>query len=294
MPSEAAIKTIKRVSRRDRYDLTVNTTHNFFANGVLIHNTSGRTSRTTKHLTLPKHKQLWNDYVGKHIGLLFPSTTEETVSGTRRTILKPGESDSFHGGDYRTIVQKYLDGRLHSGETIYYEIVGFTDQGASIMPSHTVDDKELVKQYGTTMNYKYGCDVSSSVLMYNPLARTPDGFTVPGRFRVLLYRVTQSRGSSKPVDMPFTYVQRRAEELGLETVVLLHRQIGTANLLEVAKTLAEGPDPLDPSHIQEGVCVLVEHKSLNKAFKLKSYGFTLGEGIKYHGTEEAVDPEDCA
>ena len=34
------IKSIKKIDKLDRYDLTVNTTHNFFANNVLIHNTS--------------------------------------------------------------------------------------------------------------------------------------------------------------------------------------------------------------------------------------------------------------
>ena len=36
------IKKITKITQRDRYDLTVNSTSNFFANGVLIHNTSGR------------------------------------------------------------------------------------------------------------------------------------------------------------------------------------------------------------------------------------------------------------
>ena len=34
------IKSIKKISIRDRYDLTMPITHNFFANGILIHNTS--------------------------------------------------------------------------------------------------------------------------------------------------------------------------------------------------------------------------------------------------------------
>lgn len=38
------IKSIKKISVLDRYDLTVNTTHNFFANNILIHNTSGISS----------------------------------------------------------------------------------------------------------------------------------------------------------------------------------------------------------------------------------------------------------
>ena len=34
------IKSITKIPRTDRYDLTVSATNNFFANGVLIHNTS--------------------------------------------------------------------------------------------------------------------------------------------------------------------------------------------------------------------------------------------------------------
>lgn len=37
------IKSIKRIPKNDRYDLTVPKNHNFFANNILIHNTSGRT-----------------------------------------------------------------------------------------------------------------------------------------------------------------------------------------------------------------------------------------------------------
>jgi hypothetical protein len=36
------IKSIKKIPKTDRYDLTVSETSNFFANGILIHNTSAR------------------------------------------------------------------------------------------------------------------------------------------------------------------------------------------------------------------------------------------------------------
>ena len=38
---QVKIKSIKKLPYKlDRYDLTINSTHNFFANGILIHNTS--------------------------------------------------------------------------------------------------------------------------------------------------------------------------------------------------------------------------------------------------------------
>ena len=37
---EIKIKSIKKINKKDRYDLTVSTTNNFFANNILIHNTS--------------------------------------------------------------------------------------------------------------------------------------------------------------------------------------------------------------------------------------------------------------
>ena len=47
------ITSIKKINKRDRYDLTINSTRNFFANGVLIHNTSGRYTYTDICLDLP-------------------------------------------------------------------------------------------------------------------------------------------------------------------------------------------------------------------------------------------------
>ena len=38
---QVKIKSIRKLPKKlDRYDLTINSTHNFFANNILIHNTS--------------------------------------------------------------------------------------------------------------------------------------------------------------------------------------------------------------------------------------------------------------
>lgn len=55
---EVKIKSIKKIQRMDRYDLTVSATNNFFANGVLIHNTSAIFSKINCKKTLGKIESL--------------------------------------------------------------------------------------------------------------------------------------------------------------------------------------------------------------------------------------------
>lgn len=54
------IKNIRKVPTTDRYDLTVNSTHNFFANGILIHNTSGISAHVLCHKPLS-----WKEKIAK-------------------------------------------------------------------------------------------------------------------------------------------------------------------------------------------------------------------------------------
>ena len=53
---------IKKIPKRDRYDLTINSTHNFFANGILIHNTSGIFS-----YVLCKQQLNWKQKIAKYL-----------------------------------------------------------------------------------------------------------------------------------------------------------------------------------------------------------------------------------
>ena len=71
------------------------------------------------------------------------------VTGTRRVVL-----DTFDGGFYgdnhfREPHAKFFEGKLWKGETVYYEIAGFTDSGVPIMPSVSnkpTNDKKFIKK----------------------------------------------------------------------------------------------------------------------------------------------------
>ena len=63
------IKSIKKIDISDRYDLTVNATNNFFANGVLIHNSSGISS----NVLVKKKLKLYEKVLTK-LGVNIPDT----------------------------------------------------------------------------------------------------------------------------------------------------------------------------------------------------------------------------
>lgn len=280
------IKSIKKIPRRDRYDLTINTTHNFFANGVLIHNTSARTGYLPVYKNLSP-LQLW---LKLYFGFLFfwlqRSMQWTYVSGTRNVVMDPVEltGDTYYSGTtFRAKIHEQIKAKgLHKGETLYYEIVGYTDTGAQIMPSHHVEDKELIKKYGNTMTYKYGCD---------PVLKP---------WRVLLYRITLTNEDGYVLEYSWDMVRARAKELDLEVVPELTRFIAPARdtseyILNIVRPLSDGPDLLDPTHIREGVCLRVEDpNSPNdvEIYKYKGYNFLTMEGCLTN--EQHMDMEEIA
>ena len=89
------IVKIEKMPIRDRYDLTVNSTHNFFANGILIHNTSFIAANIK--VRVPKtFKTGWNwlnavlnKAYAKYVPLKWQSYTEEYGNVySSRTVIK--------------------------------------------------------------------------------------------------------------------------------------------------------------------------------------------------------------
>lgn len=273
------IKSIKKIPRKDRYDLTINSTHNFFANGILIHNTSGRTANIHVRESLPH----WKCWVNKYFPhLAFKQKTYwQYVSGTRNTILdsSAGKKDTYYSDTaFRTVIHNQIvEKKLHKGETLYYEIVGYTDKGGQIIPSHHVEDKETKRIWGDTITYKYGC---------NP--------ELGPQWRVLVYRITMTNEDGYVIEYPWARVKARCIELGMEHVPELdrfHYSGDKDKLINLVKSLSDGPDPLDPSHIREGVCLRVEDSAGEvDIFKWKSFLFTSLEGIR--SNESQMDMEE--
>jgi hypothetical protein len=88
------------------------------------------------------------------------------INGTRRTLLEkkdPNLGNGFYGNDdmpFRLKHTKPLEGKLHPGESIYFELVGYVTEDSLIMAKQSIKnlkDKELQKKLGDEVCYTYGC-----------------------------------------------------------------------------------------------------------------------------------------
>jgi hypothetical protein len=129
-----------------------------------MHGTSGRTGYLP---VLQGYKRSLLDRILRREGT--PIYDWGYVSGTRRVVLDSYEGGFYGDNSFREKHSKAFEGKLMKGETVYYEIVGFTDSGAPIMGdanNKKLNDKEFLKQYGETTRFSYGCDPTGTKTMY--------------------------------------------------------------------------------------------------------------------------------
>lgn len=111
------------------------------------------------------------------------------VTGTRRVVLGAFDEGGYYGNNaFREKHAKVFEGKLYKGETVYYEVVGFTDDGTPIMnPGNNskLNDKEFTKQYGKTTTFSYGC--------------APDGKEHP-KSNLFVYRMTMTNEDGDVVE----------------------------------------------------------------------------------------------
>jgi hypothetical protein len=202
------------------------------------------------------------------------------LSGSRRVVLhkRPVDKSYYGTNDFREEVVQ--DITLNKGEVLYFEIVGDVQVGQPIMKVHTIKDelKDLKKQYGTHMHYKYGC--------------------LPGEHKMFVYRITQINDDGYEVDLPWYHVVRRCRELGLAhvpmlTVPYVHHEMDAAHLKAEVEKLTEGPSTLDIAHIREGVVVRIESTEGIRYVKNKSWAFGVLEGY-IKDTDDYVDLEEAS
>ena len=226
----------------------------------------------------------------------------ETIVGSRRVELREG-TPGFHGTTQMWFdVADRVNLSLHNNETIYGELVGWTNSGASLRPPHDLKklkDKALLKQYGDQpMYYKYG---------------TPSGTS-----EFYVYRITHVHEDGSIIELTNNQARARAEKLGLKFVPNLCRplkvfqqpvsetaglwlytgdfneEIDTPfNVVNIVEQFAEGPSILDASHIREGVVVRVETPTGETYFlKQKQFAYKVMEGI-IKDNDDYVDIEEA-
>lgn len=219
------------------------------------------------------------------------------VTGTRRVVLDIFDEGGYYGNNaFREKHAKVFEGKLHKGETVYYEVVGFTDDGTPIMnPGNNskLNDKEFTKQYGKTTTFSYGC--------------APDGKEHP-KSNLFVYRMTMTNEDGDVVEYPPDFMRYRCEQMGVKYVPLMYRGLipeeeiftGTSceltNAGEWIKTKAEqyydGPDPVGHTHVREGVVCRIVNRPKFAAYKHKNFAFKALEGL-IKDTAAAPDMEEA-
>ena len=187
---------------------------------------------------------------------------------------------------------------MNKGESVYYEVVGFTHTGAPIMASgdnKKLNDKDFVKQYGQTTVFSYGCepivsidcdDLQSDIYVYRMTMTNEDGFTVEYTPDFMRYRCEQMGVKTVPVFAKGQILINNCDQ----PYINYHNYVTGANSLvsvvtagECVKYVAEqfydGPDPIGKTHIREGVVVRIINRPKFCAYKHKNWYFKALEGI---------------
>lgn len=264
----------------------------------------GTSQRTANLPVLTGYKRTFWDKLTRKPGT--PIYDWGGVSGTRRVVLDSYEGGFYGSNEFREQHSKTFEGKLWKGETVYYEVVGFTHTGIPIMAevaNSKVSDKEFTKQYGKTTVFSYGCTPNGKKTMYGS-----DGF---GAFEidldhpqsdVYVYRMTMTNEDGNVVEYTPDFMRYRCEQMGVKTVPVLWKGTipenpGSAEdptitagewITNVAERFYDGPDPIGKTHVREGVVVRILNRPKFTAYKHKNFHFKVLEGIC---KDEATAPD---
>ena len=269
-----------------------------------MHGTSQRTGYLP---TLKGYKKSLMDKILRREGK--PIYDWGYVSGTRRTVLEDFEGGYYGSNEFREAHSKIFEGKLNKGETVYYEVVGFTTDGNPIMGNcnnKKLNDKDFVKQYGEETVFSYGCEPDGKKVYYG---RDEDGdYEIHGEYPqsdIYVYRMTMTNEDGFVVEYTPDFMRYRCEQMGIKTVPVMWKGtipedlktedffekdgggfdgwIYAENAGEWIKNKAEqyydGPDPVGKTHVREGVVVRIINRPKFCAYKHKNWYFKALEGI---------------
>lgn len=295
------IKSIRKLPKKlDRYDLTINSTHNFFANNILIHNTSFVCGNV-----LTK-RYLDGNFIKKSIREIrnFIRRTMSSIDHKRREVLLPdfvveyGEVTSSRG----VIKNQYINKNVGKG---FFKVDIWSEYGKIVYPllseGMTLYGEIVGYVTGTTSmiqkGYDYGCKPGENILMPYRITET-DAEGNHKEWNVLdVYKWT--------VDVLFKHPELRDKITPIS--VLYHGRLGNLypeldqsehwnqellNRLETDKETfgMELNEPMCKTKVpREGVVIRIENDTKAEAFKLKTLAFKMREAKQVDSGE--VDME---
>ena len=248
---------------------------------IMTEKIHGTSARSGKHLRIkPRFRWL------KKIGIDLSKKYFDSVYGSRNVTfvndVKPVSANNDTKNlsvDFNYRLSHHKKFNCINGETFYYEIVGYENGLRCIMPSHdisTTDEikKELNAKYKKNkLDYTYGC--------------------VPGESKIFVYRITYDIDGHE-IDLSWDQVVKRCTALGIETVPFVDKFIYSGDKEEIlSKCRNFNQSKLTDDHIPEGLCLKIEHPSMNKIVKYKTFTFCHLEGIQKQD-DNFVDVEDVS
>ena len=277
------------------------------------------TSQRTGYLPVLKgYKRTFLDWLFRREGK--PIYDWGYVSGTRRVVLESYDGGFYGDNQFREQHSKIFEGKLNKGETVYYEVVGFTTSGQPIMGdanNKKLNDKEFIKQYGETTRFSYGCAPEASTTW--KLDEDGNDMTLVGRTKqsdIYVYRMTMTNEDGFVVEYTPDFMRYRCEQMGVKTVPVMWRgtipytvddldsSVPGARIVlkngenagewvkDVAEQYYDGPDPVGKTHVREGVVVRIVNRPKFAAYKHKNFSFKVLEGI-IKDTAAAPDMEEA-
>ena len=290
-----------------------------------MHGTSARTG----YLPLRKQKKrtLWQKLTRKP-GTFY--SEYDYVTGTRRVVLDANHDGGFYSDNqFRIEMAKKFEGKLHKGEVVYYEIVGFVNEHTPIMSSvknSKISDKAFTKQYGEETVFSYGCDPKGG-WEETQYSAAPDVLdfdkTIAPKCEVYVYRMTQVNEDGDVVELSPDQVRYRCAQMGVKTVpvfekfiipetettyeqvtiaengILETRAIECQNVvnpgeyvLRKVEQYFDGPDPIGQTHVREGVVARIVNRNSIAVYKHKNFSFKVLEGIA-KDVADAPDMEEA-
>lgn len=259
------------------------------------------TSQRTGYLPVLKgYKRNLLDFILRREGK--PIYEYDYVSGTRRTVLENYEGGYYGDNEFREQHSKVFEGKLHKGETVYYEVVGFTNTGTPIMSTCSnkkTQDKEFIKQYGNTTVFSYGCEPTGKKTLYGRDEEGPFEIEqdVP-QSDMYVYRMILTTEEGHIVEYSPDYMRYRCEQMGVKCIPVMWKgyipEEDNLPYMENEKTVVcsvgewiaamaeqfyDGPDPIGKTHVREGVVVRIVNRPKFTAYKHKNWFFKCIEGI---------------
>lgn len=221
-----------------------------------MHGTSARTANA-----LMEKKRFNSNFMNK---MFKPTRKWEVVSGTRRVTLKNYNGGYYGSNSFRQQYHDLFDGKLQKGEEVFYEIVGYTDNGGTIMgkcANKKTQDKAFIKKYGETTIFSYGCE--------------------EGQSDIFVYRMTMTNEDGVVVEYPWELVKMRCEQMNIKHCMEYDKFFFTTieDLMERVEKYYDGADDVGKTHVREGSVVRIDSRPKFKAYKHKNYHFKVLEGI---------------